>query len=204
MEQEGASELTRVSQGDPKELLIHWLKVLYFARIGNLAVMVLSPFQLPFRITSWVSFGITAASIAALYMLGRLQKGYAKASVMYGISLAGNMLAQITGTSLITTVTGFCGIIASYQEYHAHAELVKDFMPELMGKWTSLFYWEIVVGIVGGFVSMAGVMLGVAAGMKEKLVVGLIVALVMLMEIPLRLMYLRYMSRMRSFFAKAS
>ena len=177
------------------QVLTKWLRVLLFAEIASLVTLFSAMVPVLDGIGPWIGRGASVAVLAALYQLCLVHKRYWKAFKFYLIAFIGTLVQAFAGSNIFTTAASICGLVATYQEYSAHGELLNVIDNQLSGKWMSLFYWELAAGAVGAFVAMAVVMVGVGYGMEETLVVILGVAAVAVLEVPLSLLRLRYLKR---------
>ena len=183
-------------------LLARWLSVMFYAEIALLVMLVVAMIPSLQGISGWIGRIAQAAVMVALYQLSGVHGRYWKAFLYFSIAFVGGLFQTIAGTTLLTTAASICGLVATYQEYHAHSEVVNAVDYTLANKWVSLFYWEIVVGLVGSFITIAMVALGVGAGMDEGLLVVLGVAVVAVTELPLGLMRLRCLRKMMGYYSE--
>ena len=187
---------------EPDGLLTKWLSVLFYAEIVSLITIALALIPALDGVSGWIGRIAQAAVMVALYQLSLFGGRYQKAFLYFAIAFVGSLFQAFAGTNILTTAASVCGIVATYQEYHAHSELISIKDTYLADKWTSLFYWELVAGAVGGFAAIAVVMLGVNSGMSENLLVALGVAAVAVVDVPLSLLRLKYLKKMMILFGK--
>ena len=175
--------------------LTKWLCVLFYAEVVSLVILLAAMVPMLEGVITWISLIASAAVLVALYQLSPVHERYRKSSRFYLVAFLGSLVQAFTGSNILTSAAGICGIVASYQEYNAHSELLNVKDNQLSGKWNALFYWEIAAGLIGGFAAMAVAVLGVGAGMEESLLVILGVAVVAVLEVPLSLLRLRYLKK---------
>ncbi|MBQ3193584.1 MAG: hypothetical protein IJB59_08470 [Oscillospiraceae bacterium] len=194
---EDNTELFVQDDSSRKDLLSKWLHIMILAQIVSLITPVFGLFRSLDGISGWITRAISAAVLISLYQLSAANPRYRKAAHFYLAGFIGGIIQAFLGTTLLTTAAGICGIVATYQEYTAHAELlvVKD--TYLADKWNSLFYWEIAVGLIGGIGSIAVTLLGVGAGWLEDTIILIAFGIVVLLELPLGLLRLKYLKKMR-------
>ena len=109
--------------------------------------------------------------------------------------------SSLAGTSA-RWVISICSIVAMYQEYMGHSEVTSQTDPALSGKWNSLFTIQLVVGILSGVASSAGVVIGVLAQMSTDALVGIIVFIMAVIGIGLELLYLNYLNQMLKYYSE--
>ncbi len=132
-----------------KELFMKWMQNLFYVQCATLVLALIA--MLPF-VGSWFSWVIRIATIATifvLYKLSPLSTRYLKAAIFMGASVLTTILLK--GLGVLAIVGMICSLIAIYQEYMGHSELIKEADAKLSKNWNSLFNWEIWGGfLVGG------------------------------------------------------
>lgn len=137
--------------------------------------------------------------IYTLFNLSPACAGYRKCAVLKSVYLASLILAILLADlgfliSLITLAGSVCGIIASYQEYHSHGEMVKQADGKLANHWNNLFIWHIVIGVLLGVGTAVGTTISMLSGGMVS--VELVVGIISLPSIILQVVYLTYLNRM--------
>lgn len=179
-----------------KDLLIKWLTYLLYLHVASLVLAVINSVAGQGSFTQWISWAVSIGAIVCMYRLREVNPRYQKAALFQGISLGGSLLVTLGGgLGLLGTVASVCGIVATYQEYHGHSELVAGTDERLSRQWSGLFLWSLVLGLISGFVSTAAVTIGVLAQADTALLTTLAVALVLLAGAVVEVLYLRYMNR---------
>ena len=179
-----------------------WLRTLLIAQSVMLVNMLLAPVQLPLRLVGWITMAATAVTVWALYSMNPLGARYYKAAVCFGIGLAADLISEFTAIELVASLLSIASIVGQYQEYQAHSELMEEYDPELAGKWPSLFFWQLGVGLLSGFGSVAGVLIAASLDVPENTIITVTVAVVALMTGIVQFVYLRYLKRMLEHFAE--
>lgn len=172
------------------------LRLLRLAQTVLLVNMLLAPIQLPLRLVGWITMAMTAVTGWALYSMNPLGSRYYKASVCLAVGLAGDLLSEFTGLNLIASLLGLASIVSQYEEYHAHSELMAECDLALAGKWPSLFYWQLGVGLLSGLGSVLAVLIAVAMDVPENTIITAVLLVVALMAGAVQFVYLRYLKRM--------
>jgi hypothetical protein len=89
-----------------------------------------------------------------------------------------------------------CGIVAQYQEYHAHGELIEQRDPKLADQWNTLFGLEIALTFVG--ILLTGLVVGILAAvtnMSEAVITPIVTIFIAVLAAALRVLYLSYLKR---------
>lgn len=168
-----------------------WLRYLLYVGIAVAANMVLSLF-LTGNLTRWISY---AGNAALTYLMFRLAQGnprYKTSGIFYAVSL----VITVLGIPLLGLVSDICAIVAQYQEYHAHGELIEERDPKLAGKWGSLFWLQVGLAVIatllGAVIATALIM---AANLEEAATTTVITMIVLILSLALRALYLSYLNR---------
>ena len=141
------------------EKTIKWLRVLMYIAITSLVNSIAN--YIPFvsaDVTTWISRGIMVAMILCMFQLSSVNRRYKTAAILrtiwLGTLLVGTLLRTpatlILGTSILS-------VIAVYQEYHGHSEVIEVMDAELSRKWNSLFIWSFIAPLllsIGSSVAM--------------------------------------------------
>lgn len=175
-----------------KPLLAKWLKILLYAHLASVVCSLLGLIPVVSVVAGWGSTAVSVACIYALFQLSPACTRYQKAAIFSAVALVCGLVAQ----SILSLVISICSIVAMYQEYMGHSEVTSQTDPALSGKWNSLFTIQLVVGILSGVASSAGVVIGVLAQMSTDALVGIIVFIMAVIGIGLELLYLNYLNQM--------
>ena len=181
-----------------------WFRILiYIAVAGLVNALVGMPSFIPTAVTTWVSRILMAVIVYAMFKLAPANDRYKKAAIQRTLVLAITIATEFMETAaVLTLLAGILSIVAEYQEYHAHSELVEEKDLKLSGKWTSLFMWSIIIGLILGFASTAASMLAVIAGLDVEKAAVIIAAALMIPEYIIDILYILYLKKMVSIFQK--
>ena len=183
---------------------VKWLRVLIYiaiARIINTLVGI--PAFIPTALTAWISRILMAGMIFAMFKLAPANDRYKKTGIQLAIVLILTIATELLNTgAVLTLIAGILSIVAEYQEYHGHSELIEEKDHQLSGKWTSLFMWSIGVGLILGFVSTAAGVLAAVAGMDAEKAAVMIAAAIMIPEYIIDIFYILYLKKMIALFAE--
>jgi len=181
-----------------------WLRVLLYIAIAGLGntIIGIPPF-VPSVITSWISRILMAVMVFAMFKLAPANDRYKKTGIQLSIVLILTIATELLNTgAVLTLIAGILSIVAEYQEYHGHAELIEEKDHQLSGKWTSLFMWSIIVGLILGFASTAAGVLAALAGVDTEKAVVMIAAALMIPEYIIDIFYILYLKKMIVLFAE--
>jgi len=183
-------------------LPVKWLRVLLYIAVASLINSVINflPF-VPAAVTAWLGRGITVAMIVCMFRLAPVNERYQKAggfrTVMFACAL---ITAFLRGTAILNLAASILSIIAVYQEYNAHSELIAAHDSKLSGKWHSLFNWSIATGLLVGFGSTVTVLILSFMEMDAVRLTALVIGLLSVPQMILDLVYMLYIKKMISIF----
>jgi hypothetical protein len=169
-----------------------WLQYLLYVGIAALVNTILVNIPIISGLTGWISLAISAATAFLLFKLTESNPRYKTAAVCYTVALIGGLIPIV----IVSLACSVCSIVAQYQEYHAHGELIEEKDPKLADQWNSLFWLEFAVIIIATLLSTVLVTaLVMAAGMEEAAVTAIVVAVVAAVTLLMKLLYLSYLNR---------
>ena len=179
-----------------------WLRVLmYIAIAGLINTLVGIPSFIPTVITSWISRILMAVMVFAIFKLAPANDRYKKAGIQRTIVLALTIVTDILHSgAILTLIAGTLAIVADYQEYHGHSELIEEKDHQLSGKWTSLFIWSIVVGLLLGFTSTAAGIFAAMAGIDTMKATIMIAVILAIPQYVIEIIYILYLKKMVAIF----
>ena len=170
---------------------VKWLQYLLYVGIASLVSSLLGIFGLS-AMSRWIGLAISAATVYLLFQLAAANPRYKTAAIFYAVALAGGLISN----AILGLVGSICGIVAQYQEYHAHGELIEEQDPKLADQWGTLFGLEILVSIVA--VLLTGLVVGIlaaATNISEAAILPVATILVAALGIALNALYLSYLNR---------
>ena len=181
--------------------LLHIMMYLALASILNSVISML-PF-VPGWVTTLISQGIVLGITICLLQLAPANPRYKKAGILRAAMLICALITSFVYTlSILTFVASILSIIAVYQEYNAHSELIAEKDAKLSGKWHSLFTWSIVAGVLVGFGSTATVVILALLEMDVVRLTSIIVGILCIPQIVIDFVYMMYLKRMIPYFAE--
>lgn len=183
---------------------VKWLRVLIYLAIARMVnTLVGIPAFIPTVVTAWISRILMAVMVFTMFKLAPANDRYKKTGIQLAIVLILTIATELLNTGVVLTlIAGILSIVAEYQEYHGHSELIEEKDHQLSGKWSSLFMWSIVVGLILGFASTAAGVLAAVAGMDTEKAAVIIAAAMMIPEYIIDILYILYLKRMVVLFAE--
>ena len=173
-----------------------WLWYLFYIHIASMLLSLPALIFLDNPITPWLGHLATAGVIVCLFHLALANGRYRTAAVLTAVQIVLTVLSRWKLSSLLTIAASVLSIIAAYQEFHGHSEAVAPKDPKLAKKWCSLFTWQLVIGVIAGFSSVAAVVIMVLAEMNQDTIISLTAGAVILVGMIPGILYLLYMRRM--------
>ena len=177
-----------------------WLQRLFYIHIASLALSAITMVWLGNPVTPWFNYALSAGTALCLLRLSPAGKRYRTAAILTALILGLTILSRVAISSLLTLAASILAIIASYQEFHGHSETLIQRDPKLAGKWRSLFLWQLLIGILAGFASVAATVIMVLANMEEGRIIQLIVTAIGFSGLIPGVLYLIYLNKMITLF----
>ena len=185
-----------------------WLPVLLYCSLASLINSVISYFPfIPGVLTTWISRVIMLAVTICMFQLAPANERYKKAGVMRAVMLGCNLITSfLFGSTLLTLAASIVSIIAVYQEYNAHSELVAEKDEKLSHKWRSLFIWSILAAVLLSFGAAIVAMILVMADMEggASRISAITIALLSIPQCVIDIVYILYIRKTISIFDKTA
>lgn len=184
-----------------------WLPVLMYCALASLINSVISYFPfIPASLTTWISRGIMVAMTVCMLQLAHVNERYKKAGILRAVMLGCALFtAFVFGSTLLTLAASIVSIIAVYQEYHAHSELVADKDAKLSGRWRSLFTWSILASVLLSFGATVLAVILVLADMQggTSRISAITIALLSIPQCVIDIVYITYIKKMIEVFSES-
>lgn len=172
-----------------------WLRYLLYVGIAALANTVLSAIPLLGGLSGWISLAISAATVFLMYKLQSANERYFKAAIFGVVPLIISILGRL-GISFLPLLGAICGLVAQYQEFAAHGELIQQWDPKLANKWGSLFWLQFAVTLISTLLGSVFAAVLVASGsMDMETATAMIVVAVAMVTLLLEVLYLVYLKK---------
>lgn len=171
-----------------------WLRYLLYVSIAALVNVVLANIPFVSGLSSWVSLAIDVATMYLLFRLKDSNARYQTAAILFAIPLVAGLL-NLLDVTILTLVGSICGLVAEYQEYKAHGELVEERDSKLASQWGGLFWMGFVVAILTTLVGTVISVFLAAYGMDMDGIAVMITVAVTAVGLLLKVLYLSYLNR---------
>lgn len=178
---------------------VKWLRVLSWVAVASLVNSILNWIPaVPGNITTWISRGIMAAAAFCMFQLAPDGVSYQRAGfsrlVMLGCALVTSFLF---GSYALTGLAFVASLIAVYQEYYAHSQLVSEADGVLSRNWYGLFWWQIAASILLTVGSSVAAVLIMASDRQvdASRLSGLVISILELPRFVLSVIYLSYLKK---------
>lgn len=182
--------------GSHRELLLKWLPILLYCTIASIITSIITAFLGAGMAITLLSAAVSVVNIVALFQLAPVNERYRKAAIFSAVSVGGSILILLMpGLTLFTLVGSICSVVASYQMLNGHSEITAPMDMRLSRKWHAFFYYEFVIGLVSGFLSSAGVVIGVLADVDPQRLVTIILIFTVFVSAVLALVRISYLKR---------
>lgn len=192
-------ESGRPSAGGKKVEAVKWLRYLWIIQTVGLAVTVLGT-MVPLTLVSWAGKGVTLATAAVLFQLAAGNPRYKTAALFQAVVLACGIVAALSGSLLVSglnLVSGVSLIVAEYQEYTAHGELIEQKDGKLASRWRALFIWKVVIELFGGVLAVFGAVIGMMMEYAAQTVLTVTLVATVAVTSVLKILYLIFLNRTR-------
>lgn len=180
------------------DYITRWLRILAYISLASILNSLISLVPVvPASVTTWVSRGITVAAMISMFQLAPVNRRYQKAGLFRALMLVCSLAAAfLYASSILTLAASVFSIIAVYQEYSAHSELIADKDTKLSGKWHSLFNWGIVAAVLISFGSIIAVLIVTMLQMDAVTITAVIVGVLSVPQLVIDIVYILYLRRM--------
>ena len=183
------------------DLLAKWIRVLIYIAIVSIVNSVISILPIiPASVTTWISRGIMVAMIVCMFRLAPVNERYKKAGILRAVWLGCMIASMLFLPSILILTASILSIIAVYQEYSAHSEVVADKDAKLSRNWHSLFNWSIVTGLLVGFGSVVTALIASFAGVEITRITAIVTGILGIPQLVIEIVYLLYLKKMSAIF----
>ena len=187
------------NMGFRSDLLTKWLRALVYIAIVSIVNSAISILPIiPASVTTWISRGIMVAMAVCMFRMAPVNERYKKAGILRTVWLGCMLASLVFLPSILILAASILSIIAVYQEYTAHSEVVADKDAKLSRNWHSLFNWSIVTGLLVGFGSMVTALIASFAGIEITRITAIVTGILSIPQLVIEIVYLLYLKKMLS------
>ena len=179
--------------------IVKWLRYLLIIQVIGLAVTVLGAVG-SLSLVAWLGRGVTLATAVVLFQLAAGNPRYKTAAMFQVVVLVCGIIAVLSGSllvSLLNLVSGVSQIVAEYQEYTGHGELIEKRDGKLAGRWRALFIWKVVIELFGGVLAVFGAMIGMMMEYAAQTILAVVLVATVAVTSVLKIIYLVFLNRTR-------
>lgn len=178
-------------------LLAKWLRYLFLCQAGDLILSAAALIFTGIGLLPWLSRILSLAGIFCLFQLSCAWGRYRKAAVFQLIHFGTILLSLLVNplASLLNLAGSVFSLLAMYQEYSAHSEIIAGILPKLSRSWHSLFNWQIGAIVLSTVAAPFLVVLGILARLENELITTLTMAVVSLTGMCLHTVYLAFLHK---------
>ena len=138
------------------------------------------------------------AMIVCMFRLAPVNERYKKAGVLRAVWLGCMIASLIFMPSILSLVASILSIVAVYQEYNAHSEVIAEKNAKLSRNWHNLFNWSIVTGLLVGFGSMVTALITSFAGVEITRITAIVTGILSIPQLVIEIVYMLYLKKMLS------
>ena len=147
-----------------KALFLESIMKLFYLELAALVLSIIAALPFEISLLGWLTMLVSLAGCIVLFQLSGIHAKYRKASMFMAVSLIGSLLLKLNILPIIIFyVASICSIVAQYQEYTGHSEMMKGIDEKLSTRWHSLFNWSffgsLVVAMLGSGVAIAAILI---------------------------------------------
>lgn len=182
--------------------LTKWLRVLMYIAIVSLANSIVNyvPF-VPASVTTWISRGIMVAMIVCMFQLASANGRYKIAAILRAIWLGTLLVGTLQHIpSVLVLGTSILSIIAVYQEYHGHSEVLAEKDNVLSAKWKGLFIWSFIAPLLLSIGSSAAMVISSFMNLDVAKITAITTGIMRIPQYVIDVIYLLYLKKMLSVF----
>ena len=172
-----------------RRILREFLPVLLLIHILNIVLMAFTVL-----IPTWEGFGIilAAASVGCYFALSTANSRYRRAGIFQALYLLCLILSTpLNNMGLLMLTSALLKLIAGFQEYYAHAEMLDRTDGGLAHSWRMLFYWSLGTLLVAMISTLFLSTLMLMFDWSNTVVFWVVTAVTYLPELLVEILYLR-------------
>ena len=175
-----------------------WLRVLMYTMIVSIVNSAINylPF-IPAVVTTWVSRGITVVMALCMFQLASASPRYREAGILRLVAFVSTLLVTIPVVGpILVFAASILTVIAVYQEYHAHGEVITDKDSVLAKKWNRLFVWELIANVLVAVVSAVVTVVLMMLQLDAVQAIAVITGILQLVGLVINVIYIMYIKKM--------
>lgn len=161
-----------------KALFLKWIKNLFYIQCVVFVVNIVGQFPIFDFVFKWISTLFIIAKVYCFYQLKPIHERYSKAFTFAAIYAGGTIVANVIDLRLLSLVISICSLIALYQEFAGHAEMLLTIDNKLSKRWRALFNWEVFGSIIVALVGTPLIMIAAITTMFDEGVMAMLTTII--------------------------
>ena len=183
-----------------KALFLKWMKILFYIHCVSLVAYLIGLLPLIGSLFGWVAPVVTVISIFCLYSLAPVNERYKKAAILSAVAFVLSVIMKFSGIGfiigLIFIVCMVCNLVAMYQEYGGHSDVLVTIDNKLSKNWHTLFNWQVFGSIVVAIIGAPVIIVAAVAFLLDANVISILTTvLISCFDIILDVFYLVFLKR---------
>ena len=183
---------------------VKWLRILAYVAIISLINSIVGYFPfVPMPVSTWGSRGIMAATIYCMFNLSSENNRYKKAAIFRTAFLGCALITSlIFGSYLLSIAASICSIVAVYQEYAAHSEVLVEKDMTLSRKWRKLFYLEFIAAVMLSLGSSVAAVILMSSELQVNVsnISNIVILILKIPQFVIHVVRLLYLNKMITYF----
>lgn len=175
-------------------LLYRQWKILRIVQIISMVLLFAAVFSI--QALNGISLILTAITAMVLFSLSKANPRYRTASILVAVHFVCTILCDLfQNAGLLVLPTSIVGLLAVFQEFRAHSDVLQKADGELSWKWSRLFYWYLGSVLVALFSTLILSTLIVLFDLDQETTYWIVTAVTYLPELAVDIFYLLYLNR---------
>lgn len=194
-------EVIPADQPSFDSLLGKWLRFLFPVSVASLVLTLLGALEFAPKTVSVLSCAMLICATVAFFSMAPANKSYRTAAILRCVVIFG-AVCTLVGFTWLSFVFSVCAIIANYMEYKAHSQVIAPVDAKFSRQWMNLFVWQLVAGLLAGFLTAAGAVIAMITGVATASITRAVVIITVLVSASVQVFYLIYLKKMQWYFSK--
>lgn len=174
----------------------NWLRCLIYIHLVSIVNSLISWLSVSGSLTTWIGNLILLGVTIVMFGLAQTSDRYKKSGICRAAWLGCRLINTfLPAPALFALAASLLSIIAVYEEYAGHAQIVAEKDPKLSANWARLFGWSILVSVLTSLVSTVVAIVIIAADVDVSAAQSIIMAILDIVQLAVDGFYLWYLIR---------
>lgn len=178
-----------------RERLLKWLPVLMGCTAASMLCGLVTALLENRSFMTLISSAVSVFTLVALFSLAPVHERFRKGAILSAVAVGGTLLVLFFNMALLSLVASVCSIIGAYHQLNGLSEITAPLDARLSRNWHSLFLYELIIGILSGVFSSAGVVIAVMADLNPETIVKVTLVFTALVSAALSLVRILWLKR---------